>query len=401
MPAAKSVASIKAKRSADLLVALRRCNWSRVQALLEEGADVNACGAHKVTPLMMAASKAKVEVCLSLLAHHARPDARDEQNKRTALMYACACPETSVADVMQTLMDGGAAVDLQDANGRSGLMLAAEAGNGTAVMFLLEHGANVFLVAQNGSLDHKSMGLHGNVARRFLHNVTERPTNAVDNYMYVRRLEDEREELDALEELERLAEETEEWVVQVDPNELQEGDALVIDEHISDDVRRRSDTDNVLSQPSDDEDQEDQDDWLYADMLPGGTFLSRVAPLRPQDLAKPPLDPEMHQKLIAQSEKLRGVTRRPAGAGDTALTIAARGGHADICELLLHFNADSNAADGNGETALGVAARRGHVEACRALLSRHPSRQSHAAAVKAADEAGCESVARVLRGYDV
>jgi hypothetical protein len=301
-----------------------------------------------------------------------------------------------VADVLQTLVDGRATVDLQDANGRSALMLAAEVGNGAAALFLLEHGADVHLLShcQDGELNHASMGMSETVARRFLHSVTELPTNPVDSFMRQARRQDA-EAARVEKELERLAQEAEE----------EEDDQQGFGMWGTDSVRQEAQSFEdfvqwtISAEPSDSEDEDD--DPACVGMLPGGTFISKVAPLRPKEMAKPSPDPSLRNAWIAQSENLRGVVRRLAGAGDSALTIAARGGHADVCELLLHFGADSHIADGNGETALGVAARCGHVEACQVLLTRHPTPQAHAAALQAAEQSSSEAVARMLRGYYV
>jgi len=286
--------------------------------------------------------------------------------------------------------------------------LASEFGNGPIVLFLLNQGADVSLIAHSGSLNHKSMGLQGNVARRFLGDVTQRPTDAVDSYIHARRVEAEKEEMEALRELERLGLMSNEDLpdlptLQVRDADLQQGDAEVIDEHI-DDARGTCDVLESLNQESGWVSSGDEEmTWKYAnvDTLPGGTFLSKVAPLRPRDLVKPPPEPALRTQLNARSEKLRGVVRRPAGTGDSALTTAARAGHADICDLLVRFGADGNAQDGNGETALCVAARFGHVDACRVLLTSHPPHNVHAAAVKAAEESGSEAAVRLLRGYEV
>jgi hypothetical protein len=302
---------------------------------------------------------------------------------------------------MKALLNGGAIVDLQDAKGQSGLMLAAEAGHGAAALFLLEKSADVNLVAHTGKLDYKHMGLRETVTKRFYHKMAEPPTNVVGKYMQSRRREDDREELELLEELERLAAEEEEECPVSDRASEGEPDS----DAVAHECRSQSSQVSEVALLGERMDWVQVDgehmDWAQVDMLPGGTFLSKVAPMRPQDLAKPPPEPEVREKLIVQSERLRGVARHLCGVGETALTTAARSGHADICELLLHFGADGSMADGNGGTALSVAARCGHTDVCRVLLTQRPSRHAHAVALKAAEEAGCEAAVRFLRGYEV
>jgi len=392
---------MKARRSAELLLAVRKGEVAKVETLLQQRACVNTCSGNKVSPLMLVASKGQVDACACLLAYKAPVDARDERHQRTALMYACVSSTNNVADVLQALLDGGATIDLQDAAGRSGLMLAAEAGNGAAALFLLDNGAEVSMIAHNGKLCHESMGFTENVARRFLINVTGKPTNAVDTYMHMRRVQDEKEEQDLLRELEQL-EDNNDWGGSTFPSETLDAemmDACGLPPATQIDTTATREEDNYGEE--EEEEEVDEDYWYRVDTLPGGTFLSKVAPLRPRDLAKPPPDPKIRKMLIAQSEKLRGITRQNAGAGDTALTIAARKGHADVCDLLIHFGADATIPDGNGDTALIVAARCGHVKAVQTLLTMHPCRQAHAAALQAAEQAGSEATMHMLRGYDV
>lgn len=403
---------MKARRSAELFVSVRKGDWQRVQTLVDAGADVNTYGAHKVSAVMLAASKGNAGVCSMLLAKRAVPDAQDENHKRTALMFACMSSVSNVTDVLQSLLDGNASVDLQDIDGHSALMLAAKAKNADAALFLLERGANVSLLAQTGTFDHEAMGLRSNATRQFLKNATLSPINPIDNFMKNhRRLEEQaflsyQEELGTHDDDPLSWQSSRDWIASMGEGMLERSTSPVVDENIVDGIPKISFSnliDNASEQGSElpsaaaSEMGSQDEDWAFLDEM----FLSAVAPLRPQDLAKPLPELEIRRRLIAQSERIRGVIRRSGGSRDSALTIAARGGDAHICELLLRFGADSNIPDGNNESALVAAARCGHVEACRVLLTCHPSHSTHDAALQAAEKAGSEAVARVLRGYKV
>ncbi len=67
--------------------ASRSNNYDVVQALLDKRADVNAATADGKTPLMVASSGGHIQVVKSLLAHGVNVNARDK-NARTALSEA-------------------------------------------------------------------------------------------------------------------------------------------------------------------------------------------------------------------------------------------------------------------------------------------------------------------------
>ncbi|XP_063407826.1 inversin-like [Mytilus trossulus] len=54
--------------------------------------------------------------------------------------------------------------------------------------------------------------------------------------------------------------------------------------------------------------------------------------------------------------------------GWTALMLAARFGHVEVCRLLLENRCETDITSGGGWTALMLVARGGHVEVCRLLL---------------------------------
>lgn len=132
--------------------------------------------------------------------------------------------------------------------------------------------------------------------------------------------------------------------------------------------------------------------------------LSKVAPLRRQDMAGAPGTEEEQQRARAQALELRGLrsVRTNAEAGhEPPLMMAARRGLAELCTLLLQHSADASATDTDGDVPLCAATRAGHTEAALALLQACPCPTEHSAAVKLADQYGHDRVLQALRGYQV
>jgi ankyrin repeat protein len=92
--------------------------------------------------------------------------------------------------------------------------------------------------------------------------------------------------------------------------------------------------------------------------------------------------------------------------GSTPLLLASEEGHADVVRLLLDFNADMYARDGDGDTALHCAALRGRLEVSQILLelnldvnSRNNSESTPLHRVLEGGREGNPDVARLLLDY--
>lgn len=121
-----------------------------VAALLDHGARPDAADAHAQTALMYAARANRAEVISVLLKHGAALQARCEQGM-TALHHAaesCEC-----IDAVQRLLAARAEVDSADMRGASALMLAAQAGHADVVSSLIDAGARLDL------RDHQGFGV--------------------------------------------------------------------------------------------------------------------------------------------------------------------------------------------------------------------------------------------------
>lgn len=394
---------MKAKLSAEMVVAARKGDWQRVDSLLQRRANVNATGAHSVSPLMLAAQKGQADACASLIERRAALDAHDSSDRSTALMHACRVPPGHASEsVVHTLLTSAASVDLRDRRGHTALLVAAEAGNSGAALLLLEHGADAEAVAHPAGVSTTDVVLKDQVVNTFLHRSTGNP---VDGYVKYRRKCDEQELKDIL--TDNLDEDSQEpWATMsegVSPTRFFGSLTIHTVSEVPSPVTSpvgitKADLDPDDSRDSDDSEYHvdlDEPEWF------NGKWFSRVAPLRPRDMAKPPPDAETLKVLQSQAEIMRGVVPKPKGTGDTALTIAARGGHADLCELLLQYSTAGGALvpGRDGETALCVAARMGHVEACRVLLSSRPTPAVHKDALRIAEAHAQEATAGILRGY--
>jgi ankyrin repeat protein len=143
-----------------VMVAARAGKTAVVEQLLAKGANVNARGARKQTALMWAASQKHPDVVKALLAHGADLSLRSEKwsqvmavpphgympynreipaGDETALLFAARVGDL---DSTKLLVSAGANVNDADAWGVSAVTLAAHAGFGDVVEFLLDKGAD-------------------------------------------------------------------------------------------------------------------------------------------------------------------------------------------------------------------------------------------------------------------
>ena len=175
----QSVAHFKGLNTS-LIKATQEGDPDKVKLLAAKGADVNAPGSDRWTPLMVAALGGDVEVIKALFGKGALPDASGsnkgwtplmiatveghvevvraliergarvgtEKSKGwTALRFAVSMGETKIA---QLLLDAGAEVNLADHEGRTALMQAAFENTEDCVKALLEAGADLRLKDANG-----------------------------------------------------------------------------------------------------------------------------------------------------------------------------------------------------------------------------------------------------------
>lgn len=110
----------------ELLLAIRRGDAEALVSELVEGANVDLGDEDEMTPLMYAAYKGDVGVLCTLLAAEANAARRDSMG-RTALMHAAAAWKK---DACKALLAADAQVDTEDMQGRTPLMHAVSSSDG-------------------------------------------------------------------------------------------------------------------------------------------------------------------------------------------------------------------------------------------------------------------------------
>jgi ankyrin repeat protein/thiol-disulfide isomerase/thioredoxin len=122
-----------------LLEAARGGHLDEVEALLRDGARVDARTDSFSTPLILAASTGNVAIVQALLKAGADVNARDGLNGTTALAQAA---RSGNVRLVRTLLDAKAQVDLKDDVGRTALHRAVDSGNVEIIELLLAAGAD-------------------------------------------------------------------------------------------------------------------------------------------------------------------------------------------------------------------------------------------------------------------
>ncbi len=172
------------KRQSELHDALESGDQERVAAILQDGADIEEQNRHGWTPLMAAALHAQVDLARLLLEHGADLNATNAEGK-CAIHYAAMrggpeavrllvrfgadvnavdkfggyvplhlsaahCSREIVEDTCAALLAAGANVNARNKWGSTALWLAATAGRGDLVDFLLRHGAELEIRDHDG-----------------------------------------------------------------------------------------------------------------------------------------------------------------------------------------------------------------------------------------------------------
>lgn len=115
-----------------------------MKALIDAGADLSAVNDEGQTPLMLAAQAGRSKAVRMLLQNGlaGAVNARDKHG-RTALMHVRRGYMSDEAEVVRALVAAGAEVSATDEEGRTALMLAAEAGSTEGVKALIGAGSSV------------------------------------------------------------------------------------------------------------------------------------------------------------------------------------------------------------------------------------------------------------------
>lgn len=102
-----------------LIWAIRGGHKDIVELLIDRGADINARGGDRMTPLMQAAAELRADFVELLLKKGASTEGQDESNGMTALMWAVA--NEGNKEIVEMLLEHGADLDVEDHEGETAL----------------------------------------------------------------------------------------------------------------------------------------------------------------------------------------------------------------------------------------------------------------------------------------
>ena len=153
-------------------------NTQKVEAAINDGANVNAKNEYGTTALMEAAENGHTNVAELLIENGVDVNAKDDDDW-TALMWATLKGYTEVAEL---LINHDANVNAKSKYGRTALMLASLKGHAEVAELLIKHGANVNVKTNEGwtALMLAALIGHADVAEVLLKHGAN--VNAKDNY---------------------------------------------------------------------------------------------------------------------------------------------------------------------------------------------------------------------------
>ncbi len=129
-----------------LMVASGGGHLDVVRALLAQGADVNILDSeHRDTPLILASGGGHLDVVRALLARGADVHYRNPLNGYTALTIACLNQNPNI-DIVRALLAQGADLNIPNSDGYTALMLASGGGHLDVVITLIDAGADVNII---------------------------------------------------------------------------------------------------------------------------------------------------------------------------------------------------------------------------------------------------------------
>jgi hypothetical protein len=126
----------------DLNLASFDGDLERVKTLVGQGANVNSVNTMKITPLVVAATASRTEVCKFLADNGADINAKDGHG-RTALYFAV---EHNNKELVEFLVKKGADVNIATRQGKNAFSLAKEKANAEIADFLEKNGAKAPVV---------------------------------------------------------------------------------------------------------------------------------------------------------------------------------------------------------------------------------------------------------------
>lgn len=315
--------------------AARAGNLKQVQALIADGAPVNARDSLGGTPLHDAAWAGEKDIAAYLIQMGADVNARHTEGGSTPLHYAVL---TNHPDVVEVLLDHGADVKPLYKNSQTALHLAAARGYARCATLLIAHGADVNARDETGATPLSEASWTGEAEMVRL--LIEKGANASDVNPET-----------GMTPLHAAA-----------SRGYRDVAKALLDAGARADIRDKSGATPLYLAL-----QFQRMDVVDLLIRNDGAASSKPA------LAKPPT---LDVKAVLRDEVLRGQTnvvamlldRMPPLGSTTLLHDAALKGHLEIMELLLSHGADVNSLNAQGATALHDAALAGQRAAAEALL---------------------------------
>lgn len=132
-----------------LLEAARRGHSEIALELIESGADINTKDPYGVTALMFGLITGSTDVALKLIEKGAEVNSRDVDG-RTALVESLTSENEIPPEIVESLVRGGADVNIRQAGGLTPLMIAVS-GDPRVVRLLVEAGADINAKDESGA----------------------------------------------------------------------------------------------------------------------------------------------------------------------------------------------------------------------------------------------------------
>jgi ankyrin repeat protein len=123
-----------------LMYAARSANWQAIFCLLNNGADANIPDPNNTTILLWAAEQNNLEAVKVLVKKTKNINTVDSITGMTPLIWA-AYNEHDNPQIIQTLLDNGALINIKDKHGETALSWAMKKGNTATVALLKQAGA--------------------------------------------------------------------------------------------------------------------------------------------------------------------------------------------------------------------------------------------------------------------
>ena len=127
---------------------LQRCNKEVLEIIIDHGVHVNTMNKRNETALMIASAKGNTDIIKVLLTAGADPNITDADGN--------ACLHNSIygnweREVLQTIIDHGAHVNITNKEGHTALMIASRKGNIDGIKVLLEAGTDPSITDAHGN----------------------------------------------------------------------------------------------------------------------------------------------------------------------------------------------------------------------------------------------------------